>query len=111
MINFAALVLSDRTYKYVVIALTAGSLLMWEILLTRICALRLFFHFAFLVISNCLLGIAASGSLITLYQDKWKQNERRILQLGSGAYLVSLVAAVRLTRGALRGSSRGTEST
>lgn len=93
MINFAALVLSDRTYKYVVIALTAGSLLMWEILLTRICAMRLFFHFAFLVISNCLLGIAASGSLITLYQEEWKRNERRILQLCSGAYLVSLVAA------------------
>ncbi len=68
-------------------------MLLYEILLTRISALRLLFHFSFLVISNCLLGIAASGSLITFYQEKWKRNERRMLQLCSGAYLVSLVAA------------------
>jgi len=40
------------------IGAVACSMLMHEILLTRVCALRLYFHFAFLVISNCLLGLA-----------------------------------------------------
>ena len=37
-----------------IIGLTACSMLMYEILLTRICSLRAFFHFSFLVISNSL---------------------------------------------------------
>jgi hypothetical protein len=48
-------------YKYVSIGVISCSMLTYEILLTRVCALRLFFHFTFLVISNCLLGIGASG--------------------------------------------------
>ena len=53
-----------RSYVFVTIGLISCSMLMYEILLTRVCALRLFFHFGFLVISNCLLGIGASGSLV-----------------------------------------------
>ena len=51
-------------YAFLVIGMVSCSMLMYEILLTRVCALRLFFHFGFLVVSNCLLGIGASGSVI-----------------------------------------------
>ena len=82
---------SPRLAKFALIAAVAASMLMYEILLTRICALRLFFHFAFLVISNCLLGIAASGALITLYQDSWRQREPELLLRFSLLYMASLV--------------------
>ena len=81
------------TYRYVTIGLISCSMLMHEILLTRICGLRLYFHFAFLVISNCLLGLGASGTVLTLYQDKWRGEERRQLGRFGVAYLVTLVAS------------------
>lgn len=65
-------------------------MLMHEILLTRICALRLYFHFAFLVISNCLLGLGASGALLARYQDTFRREPRKWLGVFTVAYLVSL---------------------
>ena len=65
-------------------------MLMHEILLTRICALRLYFHFAFLVISNCLLGLGVSGALLAANQDEWKKAPRLWLGRFCAAYLVSL---------------------
>ncbi len=78
-------------YALVVIALISCSMLIYEILLTRIIALRLYFHFAFLVISNCLLGIGASGTMIAIFQESWKRRSRLLVTLFSGLYLVSLV--------------------
>ena len=67
-------------------------MLAFEILLTRLCALRLYFHFSFLVISNCLLGIGASGSVIAVFQERWRSRRREYLALFSALYLVSVVA-------------------
>ncbi|MBM4363353.1 MAG: hypothetical protein FJ104_11775, partial [Deltaproteobacteria bacterium] len=78
-------------HQYVAIGLVAASMLMHEILLTRVCALRLYFHFAFLVISNCLLGLGASGALLVRYQSEWKAEPRRHLTRFSLAYTASLV--------------------
>jgi hypothetical protein len=68
-------------------------MLVYEILLTRICALKLMFHFAFLVISNCLLGIGASGSLIFLFQERMIRRTRFWVGLLTGLYLLSLIGA------------------
>ncbi len=78
-------------YKLASIGLVACSMLMHEILLTRICALRLYFHFAFLVISNCLLGLGASGALLTRFQGTFRRDERKWLAVFGSAYFVSLV--------------------
>src|SRR5262245_6715134 len=78
-------------YEVVSIGLIAGSMLMHEILLTRICALRLHFHFAYLVISNCLLALGAGGSLLALRQARWRQAPRLWLGRWSAAYLVTLI--------------------
>ncbi|HEX2678821.1 MAG TPA: hypothetical protein VHM19_19345 [Polyangiales bacterium] len=68
----------------------ACSLLVHEILLTRICALRLYFHFAFLVISNCLLGMGASGALLTLLGERIARAPRKWLTRGCVGYAVTL---------------------
>jgi spermidine synthase len=85
-------------HKYVAIGLVACSMLMHEILLTRICALRLQFHFAFLVISNCLLGLGASGSLLSVYQDRWRREQRAWLGYFTLAYTLCLVVTYVVLR-------------
>lgn len=86
-------------HRYAAIGLISCSMLTYEILLTRVCALRLFFHFAFLVISNCLLGIGASGTLLALYQDRLRLNPRLWLARFCLLYLASsiLTYAILLT--------------
>ena len=80
---------SDRTYKYVVIGLMACSMLMYEILLTRICALRLMFHFAFLVISVAMLGFGAAGSFLTAWRSGLRSDfPGRTLAVGLAARTV-----------------------
>jgi spermidine synthase len=78
-------------YVYYSIFLISCSMLMFEVLLTRVCALRLFFHFAFLVVSNCLLGIGASGSMIFVMQKTFARKERYWVWLFSVLYVLSLV--------------------
>jgi spermidine synthase len=77
-------------YALAVIALISCSMLIYEILLTRISALRLFFHFGFLIISNCLLGIGASGTMISLCQDTWRRRPRFWIFLFCALYVLSL---------------------
>jgi len=84
---------ATKRYALAVIALISCSMLMYEILLTRICALRLFYHFAFLIISNCLLGIGASGTLISLCQESWRKNQRFWIARFSFFYLASLAVS------------------
>jgi predicted membrane-bound spermidine synthase len=78
-------------YAYAVIALLSGSLLAYEVLLTRVCALRLHFHFGFLIVSNCLLGIGASGTLLTATERRWRARPRTWIWRSSGLYVMSLV--------------------
>ncbi|MDJ0864470.1 MAG: hypothetical protein QNK03_00080 [Myxococcota bacterium] len=79
------------SYALISIALIGCSMLMYEILLTRICALRLYFHFGYLIVSNCVLGIAASGSVITIFQERWRPQGRRWIWSFAVLYVVSLV--------------------
>lgn len=56
------------------IAMLSAALLAFQVLLTRLCALRLAFHFSCLIISNSLLGIGASGSALALLEARWCRN-------------------------------------
>ncbi|MCW5791668.1 MAG: hypothetical protein KIT72_14720 [Polyangiaceae bacterium] len=82
---------SRITYALLSIALISASLLAYQVLLTRVSALRLHFHFGFLVISNCLLGIGASGSLLAVLEHRWSRDPRRFVWRSIALYLVSLV--------------------
>lgn len=79
-------------YAFAAVFLISFSMLTFEILLTRIISLRLFFHFAFLVVSNCLLGIGASGSMISILQNTLVKRERFWIWIFSLLYMFSLVA-------------------
>lgn len=75
---------------WLTIALLAGALLAFQVLLTRVCALRLHFHFGFLIISNSLLGIGASGSLLALLDRVWRRNPQLWIAIFSALFVVSL---------------------
>lgn len=79
--------------SWLTIALLAGALLVFQVLLTRVCALRLHFHFGFLIISNSLLGIGASGSLLALFDRKWRQDPQQWIW----GFCVAFVASLPLT--------------
>lgn len=72
------------------IAVLSASLLAFQVLLTRLCALRLAFHFSFLIISNSLLGIGAAGSLLTLLEQRWRKNPEGWIFGSTVAYVISL---------------------
>jgi hypothetical protein len=74
----------------VTIALLSASLLAFQVLLTRVCALRLHFHFGFLIISNSLLGIGASGSLLALVEKRWRRAPDAWIRAFGLLYLLSL---------------------
>ncbi|MEZ4443681.1 MAG: hypothetical protein R3B72_31710 [Polyangiaceae bacterium] len=78
---------------YVAIALLSASLLAFEVLLTRVCALRLHFHFGFLVISNGLLGMGASGSLLAITERRWRRAPGTWIHRASAGYVVALAVS------------------
>src|SRR4051794_11656867 len=89
---------APAAHKYAAIGLIACSMLIHEILLTRICALRLYFHFAFLVISNCLLGLGASGALLVAWYARLRSAPRRWLGRIALAYTLSLIVTFAFLR-------------
>ncbi|MDQ3187172.1 MAG: SAM-dependent methyltransferase [Pseudomonadota bacterium] len=52
------------------IGLLSGSLLAYEVLLTRLFSVVLWHHFAYLIISAAMLGYGASGTVLTLLKEK-----------------------------------------
>ena len=80
------------------IAVLSASLLAFQVLLTRVCALRLAFHFGFLIISNSLLGIGASGSFLTLFEGRWRKNPEKWIWGFSVLYVISLLATWQFAR-------------
>ncbi|MEQ1634962.1 MAG: hypothetical protein ABL997_21460, partial [Planctomycetota bacterium] len=86
---------SDRKVPlgvYIGIAVLSAALLTFQVLLTRVCALRLHFHFSFLIISNSLLGIGASGTVLTMLEAKWRKNPATWIWGSVLLFLVSLFA-------------------
>lgn len=75
---------------WLTIALLAGALLVYQVLLTRVCALRLHFHFGFLIISNSLLGIGASGSLLALCDRRWRRDPQAWIHRFAVLFVLSL---------------------
>lgn len=59
------------------IFLFASSALSYEITLTRIFSISLWYHFAFMVISIAMLGIGASGTVLSLY-PKLKDHQKLV---------------------------------
>ncbi|MCP3916238.1 MAG: hypothetical protein GY711_11840 [bacterium] len=80
----------ERRTAMVVIFLVACASLVWEVLLTRVCALRLAFHYSYLVISNGLLAIGASGSVLFLLQSRLERDPRGFTRRACLGFWLSL---------------------
>ncbi len=78
---------------FAVLALVAAATLLWEVLVTRLCALRLAFHYGFLIVSNGLLGMGAAGSLLFALRPRIAAAPDRWLARFAIAALVSLPLA------------------
>ncbi len=66
-----------RSKLFVGIFFTSFCLLTYEITLTRIFSVAMWFHFAFLAISLALLGIGASGIFVHFLSKKIKQEKKK----------------------------------
>ena len=79
---------------FFVIFLCSSSSLAYEIALTRIFSISLWYHFAFMIISIAMLGIGASGTVLSLYPKLRNISNIGIysLLLGSGISLSYLLS-------------------
>ncbi|MGW8251684.1 MAG: hypothetical protein ACWGO1_13645, partial [Anaerolineales bacterium] len=71
----------------------AGATLCLETTLTRLLAVSQYYHFAFLVISLALLGLAASGSLLSISPRLQAAKPARLLSASGVGFVVSMIAA------------------
>src|SRR5688572_21173984 len=79
----------------VAVALTAGSLLLTELALTRIFSVIMYYHFAFLAISIALFGLSASGVYAYLRRDALnRQPTDRLLSTRSIVFAVCTIVSV-----------------
>jgi hypothetical protein len=74
------------------IALVAASSLVYEILLTRVSALRLAFHYSYLVVANALLAVGAAGALLYLVRERIRGREEAVLRALLATYALALPA-------------------
>lgn len=74
------------------IALVAAGTLVYEVLLTRVSALRLAFHFSFLVVSNALFAVGVAGALLTLLRSRTAGREREWALRAATLFAIALPA-------------------
>ena len=72
------------------IALVAASSLIYEILLTRVAALRLAFHYSFLMVAGALMAIGLSGALLYALRERLRGQEEAWLRRLAWTYALSL---------------------
>src|SRR5256885_7079676 len=68
-----------RMSSYIAIALVSCAVLLYEITITRVLSVVLWYHFAFLAISLAMLGLGAPGVWLTLRKPGPRALERALL--------------------------------
>src|ERR1700747_1405822 len=90
-------VFGQKSYIYLGVFLISCSTLMMELILTRIFSVKLYYHYAFMVISLALLGSGASGVYIFLFPELFKREQmERHLCLFSFWFAASIPAVLWL---------------
>lgn len=79
----------EQNKIFITIFLCSLSSLAYEVALTRIFSISLWYHFAFMIISIAMLGIGASGTLLSLYPrfKNLSNIDLYALLLGTGIFL------------------------
>ena len=84
----------SRARSYVAIALVSSAVLLYEITITRVLSVVLWYHFAFLAISLAMLGLGAPGVWFTLRRPS-ERALARCLVLGAFTLPVSMTALLK----------------
>lgn len=88
--------LSKNVSLLIGVFLVSLSNLMLELMLTRICSVVMYYHFAFLAVSLALLGISVSGICVYLFAKRFPP-ERATLQASLFSLLFALSTLLALT--------------
>lgn len=92
--------LPARPRNYISLSLVAMSVILWEILLTRIYSVLLYYHFAFMAVSVAMLGLTLGAILVLMPGTRLvpvsPDDELGFLAVGTGALMV-LSIIVQLT--------------
>ena len=85
--------MGEKRFILPVIFFASLSALAYEIILTRIFSISLWYHFAFMVVSIAMLGIAASGTLLSVYP---RLKDLRYMEVYLLIFSISMAAAYLL---------------
>lgn len=83
---------------FIAIALLSASVLAYEVLLTRLFSIVLWHHFAYMIISAAMLGYGASGTLLTLLEEKIAPHFGAVYVMAAAALAVLMPAAFLLAQ-------------
>ncbi len=78
------------------IGLLSAAVLASEIALTRIFAYLIWYHGVFMIISMALLGFAASGSVLTLAENRVRRNPGKWIRTGGTLFAVFIIIGIFL---------------
>jgi hypothetical protein len=86
-----------RLTSLLAVALVSGAILFSEIALTRYFSFRLWYHYAFMIISIALLGLSASATAMALARERLSRfPTTHVLGMSSAAFGICLVLALNL---------------
>ncbi|MEZ6194240.1 MAG: hypothetical protein R3F20_00705 [Planctomycetota bacterium] len=84
----------NRISSYAGIALLAGSIILFQIALTRVFAILMWHHFTYMVVSIAMLGFGAAGSILTARREGLKHADpAATLATWSWAYGIAVMLA------------------
>ncbi len=87
-------------FQLLSVALLSASLLAFEVTLLRVFSISLWYHFAYLILSIAMLGLGASGTLLSIVQPRPGAADRLFAPLALGtavAELGGLAAALQVS--------------
>lgn len=81
---------------YITVFLVSCSVLMLEVSLTRLFSIRLWYHFAFMVISIAMLGIGSAGTVLSLFTETPSGHGKRLIHPGPLISICSFLAGISI---------------
>jgi len=83
---------------FIAIGILAACVLAYEVLLTRLFSMVLWYHFAYMIISAAMLGYGASGTALTLLKDRISGHLGLVYVMSAAALAVLMPAAFWLAQ-------------
>jgi SAM-dependent methyltransferase len=79
------------------VTLLSGAILVSEVAFTRYFSFRLWYHYAFMIISVALLGLGAAGTMTALARERLRKvSSERVLGVSAALFGIGLIVAINL---------------